>query len=433
MKYYLAIDLGATSGRHVIGYKDEKKEVVLQEVHRFKTGVDKSPSGFVWNIPRIFDEIVEGIRKALKLYPNIESLAIDSWGVDYVLLDKDDQPIPPFYAYRNERLSKKLTDEVHSIISFEELYKKTGIQFTSFNTIYQLYADKKEKRFEKAKSMLMLPEYFSFLLTGNKVREYTNGSTTGLINLRTNEIDEDILNTLGLPLFVKEKFEKPGYIIGKLTKQIEEKVGGNCEVIMCASHDSASAYEAVDTKDKSVIISSGTWSVLGIKSKSPISTKKAFKANFTNEAGPNYIRFLKNIMGMWIINNIAKENNVEIVDMVKTLEKPDKSLVFDVNGASLLNPPNMTKAVTKLIGDNALSLKQLFEATYYSLAICYKKAIEELEEVIDDKIENIYIVGGGAKNAYLNELVEEVTKRNVIALPIEATSLGNIKVQMKAK
>jgi len=432
MKYYLAIDLGATSGRHLISYLDENKEIVLKEVHRFKTGVDDSKDGFVWNLPRIFNEILEGIKKAFSLYPSIESLSIDTWGVDYVLLDEEDKPLMPFYSYRNQRTSKDLTNKVHSIIPFSELYERTGIQFAPFNTIYQLFSDKEIGKLSKASSMLMLPEYFSFLLTGKKVREYSMASTTGLINLQTKSFDGEILKKLDLPSFVNEKLCEPGYVLGSLTDEVAQHVGGNCKVIMCASHDTGSAFEAIDSKPNSVIISSGTWSLLGIKSNKPISTQEAFKANFTNEGGVGYIRFLKNIMGMWIPNSIASELGENLPELCKRLKDPDNDYIFDVNDSSLLNPTNMEEAVKKLLPRQPKSTEELFQSVYLSLAVCYKKTIAELEGITNEKYKTIYIIGGGANNAYLNKLVEKVTGLEVIALPMEATSIGNIKIQIKS-
>ena len=431
MKYYLAIDLGATSGRHVVSFFNGKV-IVLEEIHRFKTGMDDSKDGLIWDLERIYNEILIGIKKAFGKYNNeIVSLAIDSWGVDYVLLDENDKAIKPFYAYRNVR-NEKVIDEVHSIINFDELYKKTGIQFATFNTIYQLYSDNKTEKNKNAKDMLMLPEYFSFLLTGKKAREYTNASTTGLINLTTNKFDEEIIKKLDLPSYVNKDLVKPGYVLGRLNKKTKEFVNGDCNVILCATHDTASAFESIETKENSVIISSGTWSLLGIKSKTPIVSKEAQESNFTNEGGPNYIRFLKNIMGLWIANQLSVELNVDIPSICKNLNEPNKDLVFDVNDASLLNPKSMKQAILKLLSKNDLSNEELFSSTYYSLALCYKEAIKNLEKIINSTINTIYIIGGGANNKYLNNLVKEVTKKEVIALPIEATCLGNIKIQIKA-
>ena len=246
MKYYLAIDLGATSGRHVVGYIKDG-EILLDEIHRFKTGMDDSPDGLVWNIPRLLSEIKLGIKKAFEKYPVIESLSIDTWGVDYVLMNGDKE-ITPFYAYRNER-NLEASNKLHEIFPFEELYKETGIQFAPFNTIYQLFADLKSGRLNKATDYLMLPSYFTYKLTGVKTHEYTNESTGALLNPYTKEDDYDVLEKLGLPRKLFKNMTYPGYVVGNLLPEIQKEVAGNTKVILCASHDTASAFESINTDE----------------------------------------------------------------------------------------------------------------------------------------------------------------------------------------
>lgn len=430
MKYYLAIDLGASSGRHIVGHLENGK-IILEEVHRFKTGMDDSNDGLVWNIARLFKEIVRGIKIAFKKYPNIESLSIDTWGVDYVLLNGNEL-IPPHYAYRNER-NEKSSQKVHKIIKFEELYHKTGIQFASFNTIYQLYDDLKKGRLENATDYLMLPSYFIYRLTGIKTHEYTNESTTGLLNSNTRNYDFEIIDRLGLPRKLFGEIKHPGDYVGDLLPGIQEKVGGNCRVVLCASHDTASAFEAVNISDDTVLLSSGTWSLLGIKSKNPIINEASFKANYTNEGGVNYIRVLKNIMGMWIANKFRDEVNYTQDFVDKNVLFTNYQGAFDVNDPTLLAPKNMREALLKLLKDNPPTTNmEIMSSIYRSMAIGYQKAIHELEDITGIKYENICVIGGGAKNNYLNKLIEEYTKLKLIALPIEATALGNIKIQMKA-
>ena len=430
MKYYLAIDLGATSGRHVVGYLKDG-EIVLEEIHRFKTCMDDSPNGLVWDIPRLFNEIKIGIKKAFEKYKVIESLSIDTWGVDYVLMNGD-KDITPYYAYRNER-NFKASNEFHKIISFEELYKKTGIQFTPFNTIYQLFADLKSGRLDDATDYLMLPSYFTYKLTGVKTHEYTNESTGALLNPYTKEYDFDVLDKLGLPRKLFKNMTYPGYIVGNLLPEIQKEVGVNTKVILCASHDTASAFESINTDEDSIILSSGTWSLLGIKSKEPIVNDVSLKANYTNEGGVGYIRFLKNIMGMYLANRVKDETDLtfKIIDSLILDSKYKET--FDVNDPSLNAPKSMKDAILNLLKDNPPQNDiDLFASIYHSQALCYKKAIEELEEVTKKEYKKIYIIGGGARNAFLDHLVNAYTNKKVIALPIEATALGNIKVQMKA-
>lgn len=429
MKYYLAIDLGATSGRHIVGHL-ENGEIKLEEIHRFKTGMDESSNGLVWNIPRLLDEIIRGIKIAFDKYHTIESLSIDTWGVDYVLLNNDKE-IPPFYAYRNSRnieSSKKL----HNLVSFNELYKRTGIQFASFNTIYQLFDDLNKGRLTDATDYLMLPCYFMYKLTGKKVHEYTNESTGALLNAYTGEYDFELIDKLGLPRRLFADIHKPGYCLGNLLPEIEAKVGGNTKVLLCPTHDTASAFEAVDVNEDTVILSSGTWSLLGIKSKNPVISEESLKANYTNEGGVNYIRLLKNIMGMWIPNMVKEEVLSTQEYIVKNIENTNYQETFDVNDPSLIAPASMKEAVLKLLENNPPKNDlELFSSIYRSLALSYKKAIEELESITKTKYQKICVIGGGANNKYLNKLIKEYSDLEVIALPIEATALGNIKIQMK--
>lgn len=429
MKYYLAIDLGASSGRHVVGYLKNNK-IQLEEIYRFKTLMDDSNDGLVWNIPRLLNEIKTGIKKAFEIYPNIESLSIDTWGVDYVLMN-DDKEIPPFYAYRNER-NQISAQKAHRITKFEEIYRKTGIQCQPFNTIYQLYDDKEKGRLKTATDYLMLPSYFTYKLTGIKTHEYTNESTGALLDAKTGKYDYEIINKLGLPRKLFKEIENPSLVIGDLLLDIQNEVGGNCKVVLCASHDTASAFESVDIPEDGILLSSGTWSLLGIKSKEPIISEKALKANYTNEGGVNYIRFLKNIMGLYLSNRVREETNLHYRYVDSVIDESNYKETFDVNDKSLLAPDSMKEAILRLLSSNPPKNDiDLFASIYHSLALSYKNAISELEQITNKKYKYITIVGGGAKNAYLNKLIEEYTKLKVIALPIEATALGNIKIQMK--
>ena len=428
--YYLAIDLGASGGRHIVGYL-ENGEIILEEVYRFKTLMEDSPDGLVWDHKRIFNEIKFGIKKAFKQYPNITSLAIDTWGVDYVLMNGEEE-IPPFYAYRNKR-NVLASEKVNSLIPFPELYKLTGVQFASFNTIYQLYADKMDGRLDKATDYLMVPSYFTYKLTGKKVHEYTDESTGSLLNPFTKEYNNSLLEKLGLPKHLFNKMSLPGDYVGELLPEIQKEVGGNCKVILCASHDTASAFEAVDIDDDTVIISSGTWSLLGIKTPHPIISDKTLGANYTNEGGVGYIRFLKNIMGMWINNSARLEMGLQQTYIDSNIDTVDYKETFDVNDSSLLAPSSMKDAVLKLLEKNPPKNDlEFFASIYHSMAISYRNAIKELEGIVGKEYKKIMIVGGGAKNKFLNRLVEEITNKKVIAMPIEATALGNIKIQMKA-
>lgn len=433
MKYYLAIDIGASSGRHIIGYKDNNNELILEEVYRFKNSVVNYNDHLIWDIDRLTNEVIEGIKVCLNKYKHIESLSIDTWGVDYVLMNNDNV-IYPVYAYRDKR-NKEVIDKVHNIISFEKLYKITGTQFQEFNTIYQLYHDMINNRLAKTTDFLYIPEYLMYKLTGIKVHELTNASTSGMLDKDTNYYSKEIIDKLGFDYKLFNKLSSPGIVIGDLKKEIQRVVNGNIKVVLCATHDTASAVHAIKMDDNSPYISSGTWSLLGIKTNYIITSNKALNCNYSNEYGINYYRFQKNIMGLWIIQCLAKGLNLDFTEMVNMAKKSNYNEIFDVNDNCFLSSSNMKNEIINYFNRNNQKLPKddndLLNSTYHSLAYSYKIAIEELESILEKKFDNLYIVGGGAKNQYLNDLCQKYTNKNVIALAIEASAMGNIIVQME--
>ena len=423
MKYYLAIDIGASSGRHIVGWKDGN-EVKTREVYRFPNGVEKQDGHLVWNIAGLLASVKAGIDEALKLYPQIESLSIDTWGVDYVLLNGD-QEILPCYAYRDGR-TEDVIPKVHEILPFSELYRRTGIQFQPFNTIYQLYADKLAGRLENATDFLLMPEYLLYKLCGVKGHEYTNATTGGMVNAVTKEYDPEIVKALGLPERLFQKLSQPGAYLG-------DYKGIKC--VLCATHDTGSAVEGIPMEGNEIFISSGTWSLLGVKSPAPITTAESEKANYSNEGGVGYIRYLKNIMGMWLVNRLRDELCPDKPWNEITAEAAEKHFdhTVDANDFAFLAPESMKAAFDAALPHPPKCPMGYFRCAYRSLALSYQKAIEEMEKITGTKYSKIYIVGGGAKNAFLNRLTEEFTGKQVIALPIEATALGNLKIQMEAE
>ncbi len=432
MRKYLAIDIGASSGRHIVGWLDGEK-MQCEEVHRFKNGVKEQDKHLVWDIDGLAKEVVEGIKKAFEKHSDIVSLSIDTWGVDYVLMNGD-KPIYPIYSYRDDR-TKSVIDKVHEIMSFDELYKRTGIQFQPFNTIYQLYHDKLNARLDKATDFLMIPEYLSFVLTGVKTHEYTNATTTGLVNAISKQYDTDIINALGLKKTLFSTIDTSPYQIGKLKPQIAQYVGGQLDVIMCASHDTGSAVCGIDMNDSEIYLSSGTWSLLGVKLDKAITNKKSLDANYSNEGGVGYIRYLKNIMGMWIVNNLkaelAPDDSFDYIKQVARDSNFDK--IVDVTSNDFLAPKSMKEAFDSNLKVVPQSVGDYFKCAFLSLAHGYKKAIDELSNITGKQYHELYIVGGGAKNEYLNEIIESVCNIKVVALPIEATAIGNLKLQAKIK
>ena len=426
MKYYLAIDIGASSGRHIVGWR-EGSEIKTKEVYRFPNGVTKQDGHLVWDIECLVNSVLAGIREAFRLYPKIESLSIDTWGVDYVLFDGDKE-IYPVYAYRDSRTEETIP-KVHEIIPFSELYSKVGCQFQPFNTIYQLYDDKLNGRLNSASDMLMIPDYLMYKLCGVKAREYTNATTTGMVN---GEFDMDIVRGLGYPEHLFTKLSQPKTVLGDLLPEVVKKVGGNTKVVLCATHDTGSAVEGIPMSENSPYISSGTWSLLGVKTPKPIADKGSEKANYSNEGGVGYNRYQKNIMGMWIVNELQRElcPDTPFPEIVKMAEESKCEAILDANAKELLAPESM-KAAFDSLTSGLNNTADYFRCAYRSLALSYKKAIDELEANTGTKYEKLYIVGGGAKNVFLNRLTEEATGKNVVALPIEATALGNLKIQME--
>ncbi len=433
MKYYLAIDIGASSGRHIVGYMKDG-ELTVEETYRFPNGMDSVDGHLVWNIERLFREVVNGIEESFKRFPKIESLSIDTWGVDYVLM-QGDRELLPVYAYRDSRTDTAI-DDVHSLISFRELYAHTGIQFQKFNSIYQLYVDKTWGRLDEATDFLMIPEYLMYRLTGVKKKEITDATTTGMINAVSMRYDRKIWSCLGFPMALDSFLHEPGTFIGRLKPDIAKQVGGDLDVVLCATHDTASAVEAIDMKINSPYISSGTWSLLGVKTQFALTDEKSRESNYSNEGGVHYNRYQKNITGMWIVQSLRGElcPDMPYDEIVRLAEESTFAETFDVNDDSFAAPDSMKSAIDRYLFANGKKLPRemadYFKSAYISLAKCYGEAIREMESNTGEIYSEIYVVGGGAKNAYLNSLTERYTGKKVVALPIEATAIGNIKIQM---
>jgi len=437
-KYYLAIDIGASSGRHILGWLEDGK-MMLEEIYRFKNGAEKKGDKLVWNDKGLFSSIVEGLKKCKEIGKIPVAIGIDTWGVDYALLDENDKLIDEVYSYRDER-TLAVIDEVHSIVSEKDTYERTGIQKQVFNTIYQLYCDKKSGKLENAKTFLMMPDYLHFLLTGVKKNEYTNASTTGLLNAKTREWDMDIIEKLGFNKDLFKPLSLPGTLVGGLKDEIKQEVGFDANVYLPATHDSASAVMAVPNPNLPLYISSGTWSLMGIETPNENTSDLANQSGFTNEGGYNKsVRFLKNIMGLWMIQCIKKEYNdkysfTDFVDEAKKVKNFHS--IVDVNDLSFFSPDSMINAVKdycKKTGQQVPNtVGEIVLCVYESLAECYAKAVEQIEDITGVKFNEINIVGGGCQNVLLNELTAKSTKRKVVAGPIEATATGNLLAQMLA-
>lgn len=429
MNYYLAIDIGASSGRHILGYIDNGR-LKLEEIHRFENYITNQNSTLVWDIEHLVNEVKKGIAKCKEIGKIPCTVAIDTWGVDYVLLDENKKEIKPCYCYRDSR-TNAVVDEVESLVFPARLYAKTGIQKQNFNTIYQLYADKKNGKLLKAKYFLMMPEYLSFKLTGVCKNEYTNATTTGLVNAKTKTWDNDILSALNLPSELFGALNTPSSLVGDLSADIQKAVGFNCAVLFAPSHDTASAVCACPMQDDDLYISSGTWSLIGTEITQPILSDNARKLNFSNEGGIDYrFRFLKNYMGMWLFQNIRRNLNKSMTydEMMTLAMNCGEYKYFDVNDRTLVAPDNMIDAIGKLICSDDLGL--ILNSVYHSLAKSYSEAMSEIEAVTGKRFNAIHIVGGGCQDKYLNILTRDYTGKSVTAGPIEATATGNIVSQI---
>lgn len=438
-KYYLAVDIGASSGRHILGHLENGK-IELEEIYRFENGMDHKDGKLLWNVERLFGEILNGMKKCKELGKLPVSMAIDTWAVDYVLLDEKDQILGDTYGYRDHR-TDGMDAEVAKILPETELYARTGIQKQIFNTIYQLMAVEKKtpEIMKQAKTLLMLPDYFGFRLTGNKLSEYTNGSTTQLVDPHTYQWDKEMIQSLGYPEAIFLPLKMPGTKVGNLLPQIREEVGYDLEIVLCGSHDTASAVMAVpQTEGDGIYISSGTWSLMGIESLEPIITKEAAAANLTNEGGYDHrFRFLKNIMGLWMIQSVRHEYQdaysfAQLCDMAE--ESRDFSSRVDVNDQSFLSPDSMIEAIKQYCKKTGQpvpeTVGELAAVVYRSLAQSYGETVKELETIAGRIYDSIHIIGGGSNAAYLNQLTAEATGKTVYAGPGEATAIGNLLAQM---
>ena len=437
-KYYLAIDIGASSGRHIIAEIVDGK-IVLEEVYRFWNGMDEVDGSLCWDVNRLFNEIVTGLKKCKELGKTPSYMVIDTWGVDYVLLDKDDKILGKTYGYRDSRTTG-MDEEVYKIISQEDLYKRTGIQKAIFNTIYQLMDVKLNhpEDMAAAKTLLTIPDYFNFKLTGVKLAEYTETSTGQLLNPETKDWDYELIDMLGYNRDMFCKVTAPGVKVGNFTEEVKELVGFDCEVILPAMHDTGSAVLAVPTNDDNgIYISSGTWSLLGIERMEADCSLKSMEENFTNEGGYDYrFRYLKNIMGLWMIQSVKREfeEDLSFAEICSRASKETITSIVDCNDDCFLAPKSMIKAVQDFCAKTNQQVPEtvgeIASVIYNSLAKCYADTIIGLEKVTGKTYDRIHVVGGGSNAGYLNELTAKYCKKPVHAGPTEATALGNLAVQM---
>lgn len=439
MKNYVAVDIGASSGRVLLG-NIENDKLKLQEIHRFDNNIKKEGIYEVWPTDFLLTEILTGLEKLKKLGVEKCSLGIDTWGVDYALLDKFGQKISEITSYRDSR-TKYGMEDIAKIITKEDIYLKTGIQFQPFNTLFQLFVEEKEK-LKMTETILLVPDYLNYRLTGKKTLERTNASTMQLLNLKTNDLDEELLSILGLDRNKFPPLIEAGEVIGELQ---HEKFPSfdlpEVQVISVGSHDTASAVVGTPGQgDDWAFLSSGTWSLLGVELIEPIVNQQAYDANFTNEEGVNHTyRFLKNIIGMWMIQEVSRNYNYEYSPKeLADLARPVEAFKYyvDVNDPRFLNPENMIEEIQSYIQDKGKEIPkspgEIARTIYDSLALCYQEELEKLSKLTKRDLKTLIIVGGGGNVHLLNQTIANLTGMTVYTGITEATAIGNMVIQMIA-
>lgn len=443
-KKCLAFDFGASSGRLIAGIYDGEK-VVLEEVYRFNNEPVTINNHLHWNLELLYKHILNGLEVASKDRVEFDSIGIDTWGVDYCLLDKEGKPMNWPFHYRDTRtegISSKMP------IQFEEFYSKTGIQFLPFNTVYQLFAEYKNnpKHNQKAEHLLFIPDLFNHFLTGNKKTEYTIASTSQLLNVNSKKWDFDIIERLGFPKHLFQEIIFPGEIYGMLHEKHMRKIGmiNSVPVISVGSHDTASAVAGIPLEhEDSAYLICGSWSLLGIEIQNPIVNEKSLEGSFSNEGGVlNTIKFLKNINGMFLLQQLKKHYNeiftrkIDFVDIINAAKLSNKNFSINPNHSLFLSPDNVMEAIESYcISTGQGKPENLGEwaiAIYNGLTQEFKNQLLNLESITGKKIKQIHMVGGGIQDELLCQMTANVTNKKVIAGPVESSVLGNIMIQLYA-
>lgn len=443
----IAADLGASNGRVILGnYNGDKIEI--EEIHKFTNGPERVTGSQYWDILRLFHEIKSGLRKASKRVGEIKSMGIDTWGVDYGLLDSMDNLLGNPYHYRDSRTDNLLA-EIFKIVPKEYIYQETGIQFMQLNTLVQLYADLKYRPWvlENTRSLLFTPDLLNFFFTGSKYNEYTIASTSQIFNPTANKWSKELLNRLNLPIDIFRDIIHPGERIGKILSGVKDDCGlpSSIDLIAVGSHDTASAVAATPliNPDNSAYLSSGTWSLLGMELDKPIINSNSLRENFTNELGVEHkVRFLKNITGLWLIQECKhswdKAGHNYSYQEIGEAAAEAKGEIFEIdpNDARFMNPEDMPTEIIQYIKDTGQKqpgdFGEMARGIYESLAKSYNDVITTLEGLTDKNIETIHMVGGGINAEILCQFTADYTKRRVAAGPAEATALGNIITQLMA-
>ncbi len=444
-KAYVAIDLGASSGRLLLGSMKDGK-LSLEEVHRFANDPVYLGDTLYWDFMRIFYEIKQGLKKlAQREDVEISSIGIDTWGVDGAWLDKKGKLLTNPVHYRDHRTSE-IMEDFYTKITDSKLYDITGIQKMSFNTVYQLYHDITQNEVVRTfgEKWLFMPDLLAYFLTGNTFNEYSIASTGALLDAKTRTYSEELFNALGLPFDKMQPIVMPGTIVGSLTKGIQEETGlGAVKVVAVGSHDTASAVAGTPLEtENEVYLCCGTWCLMGMELSEPILDEKSKTFNITNEGGvEGTIRYLKNINGLWFLQQLRKVWNerglkLSFPDIIAAVKESSCEWAVDAKLDRFMAPLNMEKEIIayceEVYGVTLETVGDIAKAAYNGLAIYYKEVLEEFEKITGKTITTIRMVGGGIQDHYLCQRVADSTDRKVIAGPIEASCIGNILMQMKA-
>ena len=442
-KYFFAVDLGATSGRTIVGTLDDGK-VILEELTRFDNNLIEANGHFYWDIYALYFEIIKGLKAAKQRDLCITSIGIDTWGVDFVCVAEDGSVSQPI-AYRDPHTFDAMDDYLENVMSREKVYDVTGIQFMNFNSIFQLYAMKRagNSALKNAQKILFIPDALSYMLTGNMVCEYTIASTAQLLDPRTGQLDPRLLASIGLTQSKFGRMVNPGDLVGAITADVQKQTGyGAIPVIAVAGHDTGSAVAAVPAKnEKFAYLSSGTWSLMGIETKKAIINHISYERNFTNEGGiEGTTRFLKNICGMWIYERCRKEwtdapkSHPELI--AEAMKQPAFQSIINPDDACFANPSSMIDAIQTYCKETNQHVPQgyaeICRCIFDSLALRYRQVFSYLTEMASFPIEVLHIIGGGSLNDNLNQFTANSCGVEVLAGPQEGTALGNIMVQAKA-
>ena len=438
---YLAVDLGAESGRVVLGRFDGRR-VSLEEIHRFPNLPVRLPDGLHWDVLRILHEIKEGLAKAV-LGEEIEGVGVDSWGVDFGLLDRDGALVSNPYHHRDTR-TEGMVDEALRLASRKEIYGTTGIQFLPINTLYQLLAMRGSPLLEAAETLLLIPDLINYWLTGEKACEHTNATTTQLLDLKTGGWSQELLKKLDLPSHLFAPIVSPGTELGPVLPEVAEEIGAGPPVFAVASHDTASAVVAIPAQaDDFAYISSGTWSLVGVETRKPVVTPEAMEANFTNEGGfAGSTRLLKNVMGLWILQECRRQwaregHEYSYEELARIAEGAPSGPLVDPDHPAFLTPGDMTARIRHFCEETGQALPErpaaFARCVFESLALKYGHAIERAQNLTRQRIGTMNVVGGGSQNALLCQLTADASGLPVVAGPVEATAMGNVMVQAFAR